>query len=226
MRAHGSERTIGGLWCQMALVVVVAAGGLLGGCNSGSKATVADLRVENEELRDRNEQVERALDDCESARVSIEREREELIAENARLRGEMSDGALTGFEGVSGASVSTRVGEIAVEVAGDVLFSSGSVTLKNSAKGTLDQIAKVIKSQYPGNEIRIAGHTDSDKIRKSKWKTNERLSAERALAVEEFLVSKGLGKDKLHIAGYGSAKPRGSKKQSRRVEIVILASAG
>jgi len=60
---------------------------------------------------------------------------------------------------------------------------------------------------------------------KDKWKTNERLSGERAMAVEDFLSSKGIPKDRIYFAGFGSDKPKSNKKDSRRVEIVILAGA-
>jgi len=63
---------------------------------------------------------------------------------------------------------------------------------------------------------------DTDPIRKSNWKTNERLAAERALSVEEYFSTRGIDKDRMHIASYGPARPKGSKKDSRRVEIVIL----
>jgi outer membrane protein OmpA-like peptidoglycan-associated protein len=196
---------------------------VLSGCKNGNRVSIDDLQAENAELRDRNDQIESALNDSESARASLESERDGLLGENQRLRGDI-DGmsTITGFEGIAGSSVDTRTGEIAVSVEGDVLFNSGVVTLKSGAKTTLDQIASVIKSDYAGHEIRIAGHTDTDKIKKSKWGTNERLSAERALAVEEYLAGKGISKDKMYVAAYGPAKKKGTKKASRRVEIVIL----
>jgi outer membrane protein OmpA-like peptidoglycan-associated protein len=116
----------------------------------------------------------------------------------------------------------TGGGEVILDIAGDVLFDSGRAVLKGGAKRTLDQIASVLNSQYSGRLIRVAGHTDTDPIRKSKWKTNERLSAERALAVEEYLASRGVAKDRMYVAAYGSAFPRATKAESRRVEIIIM----
>ncbi len=114
-----------------------------------------------------------------------------------------------------------------MSVAGDVLFDSGKATLKSSAKKTLDKVASTIKSSYGGHQVRVEGYTDSDPLVKTKgtWKTNERLSGERAMAVEEYLCSRGLSKDQIYYAGFGSARPKSSKKDSRRVEIVILAAA-
>ncbi len=220
LTTDGRRRSLATGLASLALLTLV-----LSGCNKGGRVSIDDLQAENAELRDRNQQIESALNDSESARAAIEAERDGLLNENEHLRGDLSSASnrpITGFEGIPGSSVDTRTGEIAVSVEGDVLFNSGSVSLRSSAKSTLDQIASVIQGSYAGNEIRIAGHTDTDKIKKSKWGTNERLSAERAMAVEEYLAGKGVSKDQMYIAGYGPAKQRGSKKESRRVEIIIL----
>jgi outer membrane protein OmpA-like peptidoglycan-associated protein len=115
-------------------------------------------------------------------------------------------------------------GDLVVEVAGDVLFDSGSITLKSSAKKTLDQVASRIRSDYSGHTIRVEGYTDSDPLNKTKgkYKDNEELSAQRALAVERYLVSKGVSSSSVYSAAFGPAKAKGTKKASRRVEIVIL----
>ena len=47
--------------------------------------------------------------------------------------------------------------------------------------------------------------------------------AELAMAVQEHLVSKGIPSNRVYAATFGSSRPKGSKEQSRRVEIVILA---
>ena len=115
-------------------------------------------------------------------------------------------------------------GDVVLTVAGDVLFPSGQVTLKTEGRRELDRIARMIMSQYPTKTIRVEGYTDSDPIRKSSWKTNERLSSERALAVEAYLVARGVEADRIYSAAMGPARPKSSKQASRRVEIVILAN--
>ena len=47
-------------------------------------------------------------------------------------------------------------------------------------------------------------------------------SAARALAVESYLVGKGVDNDKAYSAAFGPSNARATKKDSRRVEIVIL----
>ncbi len=227
MRTHGTRRSVVG---RLVALGVIACGLVGGGC---AKDQSADMMAESEELREQVGQLQAALDAAQGREASLEEENDRLARENAQLAGDLDaarqapppqQGRPTGFEG-SGGSVSIRGSDIVVAVAGDVLFASGSVTLRNQAKSTLDQIAGVLNSRYGGNEIQIAGHTDNDPIRKSQWKTNERLSAERALAVEDYLASKGVSKDRMHIAGFGPARSKGSKDASRRVEIIVLGGA-
>lgn len=181
--------------------------------------------AENTELRERLAAQQDAVRQANDQLSALEQERNQLNGQLSTLQGQLASRpsqSNTGFEGMSGVNVSRRGSDLVVGVAGDVLFASGSATLRSEAKSTLNRIAAQIKSRYQGHRIRIEGHTDSDPIRKSKWGTNERLSAERALAVEEYLATQGISKDVMYIAGMGSADPRGTKAQSRRVEIVIL----
>jgi len=213
---------------RLLVIPVLALGLALGGCANKAKQRAALLEEENVELRMLADQLEDALADAENGRAMSESELRALRAEKQRLEAELARKpdvrTVTGFEGLPGVSTSTRGGEIVVDVAGDVLFDSGKATLRSDSKKTLNQIANVLNSSYGGKMIRIAGHTDSDPIRKSGWKTNERLSSERALAVEEYLASQGVSKDRMYAAAFGPSMPKGSKKQSRRVEIIILSA--
>jgi chemotaxis protein MotB len=199
----------------------------LTGCHGGQQDRMGLLEDENFELRARNQQLQASLSQAEQARSLLDQEAQDLRAENDQLKldgsGGYPAGANTGFEGLAGVTTSTNAsGEVIVAVAGDVLFDSGKVALKSSAKKTLDQIVQVLNDRYSGRMIRIAGHTDSDPIKKSQWKTNERLSAERAMAVEAYLAKKGVDGDRMYSAAFGPSQPKGNKKSSRRVEIVVL----
>lgn len=211
------------------LTALLAVGVTLGGCaDDQAKRRAALLEQEANELRARNDQLESALSASNDERARLEQdmlrlERDAAVAQTqAQTR---RSTAATGFEGIEGVGSSRGAGgEVIVDILGDVLFDSGKVVLKNSAKQSLDRVAQVINSSYSGRVIRIEGHTDSDPIRRSEWRTNERLSAERALAVHEYLTSKGVDRKRMHIAGFADARPRDTKARSRRVEIVILAN--
>jgi chemotaxis protein MotB len=207
-----------------ALGFAIVAGGL-GGCANVSKTEFDLAMSENQELRDRLAAELAARQEAELRNASLEQENRDLATNADRLRSSTPRGGqATGFESISGlTSYRTAGGEVVVEIAGDVLFDSGSATVKNSYKRSLDQVVQVIRSQYPNNVIRVEGYTDTDPIRRSNWKTNERLSGERAMSVQDYLVSKGIPRKQIYFAGFGDSRPRNNKQQSRRVEIVILA---
>lgn len=201
----------------LVLGVISAIGMALGGCSTVPQSEYDLVVQENTELRQRQAALQRSLDESESRYAA-------MIDENQRLAGDL-DRRRGDFEGMDGVTTGRRgTGEMVVGIAGDVLFDSGSATLKNDAKRTLDRIAQVLNSSYAANQIRVEGYTDTDPIRRSKWETNRRLGAERAMAVEEYLVSKGVDNRRIYSATFGEIQPKGTKAQSRRVEIVLLAS--
>ena len=79
----------------------------------------------------------------------------------------------------------------------------------------------VLRSKYSGNAIIIAGHTDSDPIRKSGHKSNYHLGFERGWSVRKFLTDKGISSDEIAVMSYGPDRPMGDAQKSRRVEIVV-----
>jgi outer membrane protein OmpA-like peptidoglycan-associated protein len=78
--------------------------------------------------------------------------------------------------------------------------------------------------EFPEMEIELMGHTDSQGVAAA----NLRLSRERAQAVKDFLVDRGIDKGRIEAVGYGEKKPVVSnkdpelRKQNRRVEVKIL----
>ncbi len=194
-----------------ALLAMIAA--MATGCNDTIKAENDALRAENEELR-----MTLNAKDMELA------EKDQRIAdlETTPMGGGTATG--TGFEGIEGVSVVSGGGgaEVTVRVPGDVLFASGKVDLRSGAKQSLGQIASVLKSQYAGRTIRIEGYTDTDPIKKSKWKDNLELSSMRAMAVMRYLSSQGVSSKSMYAAGMHTRNQQSSKAQSRRVEIVVV----
>ena len=210
------------------------AGGVvgLGGC-AGVSPEEYELAVnENTQLRDRIAGLQGSLARAEADKRVLQERRADLEGELSRLRGEVVDARTeaairrrSGGSGPDADGLTARGSDRVATVAGDLLFAPGKATIQASGRSELDRIAGVIQERFPNNLIRVEGHTDSDPIRKSAWKTNERLSAERAMAVEAYLVSKGIDGDRMYSAAMGSARPRANKQSSRRVEIVILEAA-
>ncbi|USN98763.1 MAG: OmpA family protein [Phycisphaeraceae bacterium] len=193
---------------------------LVVGCSSVPKDEYEAALSENAELRDKLASAQSMLERSEGDKQQLLQENQDLSADLSRVK--QSPAAAAGAAGPVG-STTRASGDVVLSVAGDVLFDSGQVTLKAAGRRELDRIARLIMTQYSTNTIRVEGYTDSDPIRKSKWKSNEHLSAERALAVENYLVARGVDGDRIYSAAMGSASPKSNKEASRRVEIVILA---
>ncbi|MDG2422895.1 MAG: OmpA family protein [Phycisphaerales bacterium] len=190
--------------------------GLMTACNDASKSQVAMLTEENSELRDQLDERDRALD----ATTSDLREANRLLREQQEL---MTVTTVSGnpFEGIEGVSTTIDGDEVTVSMEGDILFDSGRTSLRKPAKSSLQQIATVLNDDYDGKMIVIAGHTDTDPIRKSGFKSNYHLGFERGWAVYEYLTSRGVDPDRIAVSSYGPNDPLGTKKASRRVEIVV-----
>lgn len=217
------------------VVILVITGTLLAGCNNKRLKDERDaLYMQNQELQDRLTQAQAAHDAAvadrdrsaaEMARIQAELEAAQAAVAAARSnanRTPASRGNTGGFGRIANVESFENEGLLTVRVQGDILFSPGKADLKASSRQTLSQIVDVLKREYPGNAIRIGGYTDSDPIRKSKWKSNEELSLARANAVRSYLREQGISASRLFAAGYGSTNPRPTKAQSRRVEIVVV----
>ena len=201
------------------LLGLAVLGTALGGCNDTAKQNEQSLLNENRNLRDRLDQ---ARSDLQTAQDENSRLQFQLEESSAR----MADVSAQPPAGVSefgpGVEVFQRGNETIVRIEGDVLFDSGRNTLKPDAKKTLGRIASKIEEMYPNANIRVAGHTDTDPIKKSGHKTNYHLGFERAYAVGQYLGSHGIQPDRISYASYGPHDPLGSKSKSRRVEVSVM----
>jgi len=111
---------------------------------------------------------------------------------------------------------------ILVSLKSSLLFSSDSAVLKPAAVEQLAQLGDVLR-KYPDDRIRIQGHTDSI----GSAAHNEKLSLERAEAVRDVLVSRGVDPRQILVEGAGSSRPIADnataegRAENRRVELHI-----
>ena len=209
---------------RMKLLAVLGGVVLLSGCT-------ADLTEQNALLTEENENLRAQLGSRNAALTDAQQDLRERQSRVAQLRRELDDAQrsgrsntrITGFENIPGITAAFSNGEITVTVQSDVLFDSGKTSLKKAAKQSLQTVASVLNSNYSGRSVRIEGYTDTDPIKKSGHKSNHHLGFERAYAVRSFLISKNVNAKRVSLASYGPDKPMGSKAQSRRVEIVVVA---
>ena len=84
----------------------------------------------------------------------------------------------------------------------NVFFDFDKSTLKKESEVELNKLADYLTSNK-GIKIEIGGHTDNQ----GSESYNERLSNDRAKAVYEYLVNKGINSNRMTYKGYGMSKP-------------------
>lgn len=197
---------------------------LLSGCTNWKKKYQA-LDVEHQNLKGLLER-ERAERDQLAMRISQSQQAIEDIQKQMAGRGQ-TPAAATGFGEGYDVSFDPSAGTITVTLQNAILFDPGKATLKKTTITELDHVVSVLKRQYPNNLIDVVGHTDSDPIKKSKWKDNWELSVERALSVTRYLIEHGIPESRIRATGQGASRPVASnatasgKARNRRVEIVV-----
>ncbi len=103
-----------------------------------------------------------------------------------------------------------------------IQFATGKSTIKPASYSTLDAVVKVLKDN-PDYKIDINGHTDNV----GKTEANMKLSQERADAVKQYLVKKGVDSGRIITAGFGDTKPvadnttEKGRAENRRVEFTV-----
>ena len=197
---------------------------LLPGCTNWEKKHEA-LSVEHENLKGllERERSEKGMlaDQVTQGQQTIE-ELQRQIEEQKKTPAEAS-----GFGEGYDVAFDPSAGTITVTLPNSILFDSGKASLRQATSTELDHIRSVLRQKYPGKLIDVIGHTDSDPIKKSKWKDNWELSAQRALTVARYLIKRGIPEDKIRAVGCGESRPIASnanasgKAKNRRVEIVV-----
>jgi len=104
----------------------------------------------------------------------------------------------------------------------DVLFDTGSYTLKPAARERLARISGIVLA-YPDLRLEIEGHTDS--VGSDAY--NQTLSEKRAASVRDYLVDSGVGINSVMARGFGKTSPvadnttSAGRKLNRRVEMIV-----
>jgi outer membrane protein OmpA-like peptidoglycan-associated protein len=108
----------------------------------------------------------------------------------------------------------------------NIQFYGNRFDLLPSARPTLDALLLFMKIN-PTVSIEVEGHVNGPRQKNSK--EYQELSYSRAYAVKEFLMKKGVNKERLDFKGYGNSRmlypdPKNSYQEAanRRVEIKIL----
>ena len=180
-----------------------------------------DKKAEEERLK-----LEQRVGEKES---EVEQKEAELSQKNTVLESFELDKKLNArFESARGqfkkneAEVYKDGGKLLIRMKG-LTFPAGTAEIQSESFNLLGKLKSVLHD-FGDSKVTIEGHTDAI----GSKDVNEKLSAERARAVERYLVSNQLvSEDKVSSLGYGDVRPLASNKtklgraQNRRVDIII-----
>lgn len=126
------------------------------------------------------------------------------------------------MEKVEGATVTREGDELKVAFENKILFDVDKSELKPASQDQLGKVAEIL-NKYPDTNIIVMGHTDNT----GTDEYNQRLSERRAKAVEGYLETRGVGRDRITSKGYGETMPvadnstEAGRAENRRVELSI-----
>ena len=115
----------------------------------------------------------------------------------------------------------------------EVFFDAGQAVLKPEGQAEIDKIAAALlelEKQIPadiGWVMRVDGHTDIRPIANAQFPSNWELSAARAIAVVQYMISRGVSPQRLVAAGFGEFQPLDTDKtdeafrRNRRIELKL-----
>jgi outer membrane protein OmpA-like peptidoglycan-associated protein len=107
----------------------------------------------------------------------------------------------------------------------NIFFATGKSDIASGSEGELSRLIQLL-NDVPTLKIEISGHTDNV----GSQSLNQKLSEDRAKAVVDYLVKRGIHKDRLKAAGYGPSRPVATndteegRQQNRRTEFEIVAN--
>ena len=193
-----------------------------------SEATAEEARRAREETMEAQQreaasvlEAEQAIEEAQQARAlaASSATQAELARREADLALEQADTLRRQLENLQLRQTESGV----VVTLGDVLFESGETQLREEAMASLVEVVDLLQSE-PDKMIRIEGHTDST----GDSETNLEISALRASAVLDALVSLGVDAARFTAAGMGEDFPIASneteegRRQNRRVDVILL----
>ena len=115
----------------------------------------------------------------------------------------------------------------------EVLFESSQAAINPAGRAELDALANALgdlEREIPTEiqwVLRVDGHTDKRPIQSPQFRSNWELSAARAIAVVQYLISKGVSPQHLVAAGFGEFQPldvgEGDEayRRNRRIELKL-----
>ncbi len=176
------------------------------------------LSDKNRELAVRNEQLSAAGQQLQTKEEQLAEEKAARAAAEERERE-----AMRKLAAAAALNVKEEPRGTVIVLPGSVLFTSGKYELMGEAQQKLGLVADTIAPQASKHDIVVEGHTDS----KGTPESNQVLSENRARAVMDFLISRGVPAQSITSVGIGQNRPMADnssaegRANNRRVEIII-----
>lgn len=204
--------------------------------NAATAQSIAQFNKENADLKSRLQVANSRLDNLNSERTQLRDRFVSLQDQLKNLQNPLPQSANQKFADLAkkypGFNFDPDTG--VSKFSSDILFDSGSATIKSSASPLLSDFAKIMnEGEARRLNILVVGHTDDKPISKASTRaqhpTNWHLSTNRADSVVVTLGKNGLGKERMGAAGYADNQPvvpntdDKSRGLNRRVEIFVLA---
>ncbi len=105
----------------------------------------------------------------------------------------------------------------------NIYFQTGKAILRPESEKALNQVLRFLENN-PSMRLEISGHTDNT----GSLRINQKLSRDRASAVVNYLVGKGIPQEMLESKGYADTQPVAEnstvegRTKNRRVEFKVL----
>jgi outer membrane protein OmpA-like peptidoglycan-associated protein len=137
-----------------------------------------------------------------------------MDVQEAKLREQMAG---------TGVQVVREGDNIRLIMPGSITFQTDSYNLREDFYPVLDSVGQVL-AKYADTTLRVTGHTDSTGSRAY----NQTLSERRAGSVADYLVVRGVGRERVLNVGKGPDEPVATndsaegRAQNRRVELYVL----
>lgn len=118
--------------------------------------------------------------------------------------------------------VSMLNGLLVLQLSENILFASGSASVKKEGKEAIAQVTQLLKKT--SQRWQVVGHTDNVGSARGNW----RLSMRRALGVLFVMLKSGMPEKSITAAGFGQYHPvapndtKENKARNRRTEIVLV----
>jgi outer membrane protein OmpA-like peptidoglycan-associated protein len=111
-----------------------------------------------------------------------------------------------------------------IVISEQVLFETGTATIKPASDSILSEVLQVLRDHPELLLVEVQGHTDST----GSAETNRKLSHDRAHSVVDWLVARGVPRERLRAEGHGAERPiadnetETGRERNRRVEFRVI----